>query len=204
MKTTVPFFTALLCISLQFNAKAHYYSDNFVKHNLTEEPNGDYTGCFVQFTDGTVKRFTTLKLVTKIFKTPHLLADDSVVIYAPQLKAYQNEEGYAVAQTELNSIKKTFVAKNVLPGFAVRVVKGYLNVFSIKYYNGQNVTEKLFVQQPKDNEMVLCTPELLETLLQDNTDALTVLSANNKTLSGTKKLLAAVEVFNNSKMLSKN
>lgn len=202
MKTTVPFFTAMLCFCLNFNVTAN--SNPVSKYYVTEEPNGDYTGCFVQYADGSVKRFTTLKLVTKMFKIPHLLADDSVIIYAPQLKAYQNEGGYAVSQNEFGNGKKTFVAKDVLPGFAVRVVKGYLNVFSIKYYNGQNVTEKLFVQHLNDKEIVLCTPELLETLLKDNADALTVLSENNKALSGIKKLLAAVEVFNNSKLLSKN
>lgn len=202
MKTTVPFFTALLsiCFFLCYTANATLVTGNL----LTETPSGEYTGCFVQFTDGTIKKFTTLKLVTKVFKTPHLVADDSVIIYANELKAYQNEKNYAVSQVEFGNGKKTYVAKDVLPGFAVRVAKGYLTVFSIKYYNGQNITEKLFVQQGELAAISPCTPEQIEVLVKDNNDALAILSANNKSLTGTKKLLAAVEVFNSSKLLSKN
>lgn len=202
MKTSVPFLTAMLFFSLFVTVSAT--ANPGLKLNANEEPNGDYNGCFVQFADGTVKQFTKLKLVTKMFKTPHLLADDSVIIYGAELKAYQNEEGYAVSQNEFGNFKKTYVAKSVLPGFAVRVVKGYLNIFSIKYYNGQNVTEKLFIQQANATAITPYTPEMLETLLKENSDALAVLSAENKTLSGTKKILAAVELFNNSKLLTKN
>lgn len=203
MKTTVPSFTAMLCISLffYFSAAANPAVGKMV---LTETPAGDYAGCFVQYTDGTVKKFASLKLVTKIFKTPHLLADDSVVIYASQLKAYQNENGYAVSQMEFGGGKKTFVAKDVLPGFAVRVAKGYLTVFSIKYYNGQNITEKLFLQQAEGTAILPCTPEQLEVLIKDNSDAVAILTSNNKNITGIKKLLAAVDVFNSSKLLSKN
>lgn len=199
MKTTVPIFTALLYVSLllSFSAAANPVV-------FPETPTVENNGCFVQYTDGTIKKFTSLKLVTKIFKTPHLLADDSLVIYADQLKAYQNEKGYAVSQIEFGDSKKTFVAKEVLPGFAVRVAKGYLNVFSIKYYNGQNITEKLFVQQGEGTAITPCTPDQLEGMVKENNDALAVLSANNKNLTGTKKLLAAVEIFNSSKLLSKN
>ncbi len=198
MKTTVPLFTALLCIfsSLSFTANANPAA--------IDVPTGEYNGCFVQYTDGTIKQFNTLKLVTKLFKAPHLVADDSVIIYASQLKAYQNQDGYAVSQKEFGSDKKTYVAKETLPGFAVRVVKGYLNVFSIKYYNGQNITEKLFVQQGEGTALSLCTPELLEELIKDNNDAVSVLSSKNKALTLTKKLLAAAEVYNSSKLLSKN
>jgi hypothetical protein len=202
MKTTVPFFTALLFISTLFNCSVN--ANAAINPLVKEEPKGEYNGCFVQYMDGTIKQFTTLKLVTKVFKTPHLVADDSVIIYAVELKAYQNENGYAVSQATFGTDKKTYVAKDVLPGFAVRVVKGYLNIFSIKYYNGQNTTEKLFVQQNGSDAISLCTPELLETLIKDNSDAVSILSSNNKTLSAAKKLLAAAEVYNSSKLLSKN
>jgi hypothetical protein len=202
MKITVPFLTAMLFFSLFVNISST--ANPHLQLNASEEPNGEHTGCFVQFADGTVKQFTTLKLVTKMFKTPHLLANDSVIIYGPELKAYQNEEGYAVSQSVFGKFKKTYVAKSVLPGFAVRVVKGYLNIFSIKYYNGQNVTEKLFIQQPDAAAITPYTPEMLETLLKENSDALALLSTENKTLTGTKKILAAVELFNSSKLLTKN
>lgn len=202
MKTTVPFFTATLFFSLLLNISSR--ANSGLKINNDDVPKGEYAGCFVQYADGTLKQFTKLKLVTKMFKTPHLLADDSVIIYGTELKAYQNEDGYAVSQSEFGNFKKTYVAKSVLPGFAVRVVKGYINIFSVKYYNGQNVTEKLFIQQANATAITPYTPETLEVLLKDNNDALAMLAAENKALTGTKKILAAVQLFNSSKLLSKN
>lgn len=203
MKTSVPFVTALLCIfsSLTFTVNGR----NLVEKNLkTELPSGEYTGCFVQFTDGTIQEYKTLKLVTGIFKTPHLVANDSIVIYASQVSAYQNEECFAVSQKEFGENKKTLVAKDALPGFAVRVVTGRLNVFSIKFYNGHNTTEKLFIQNGAKGDITACTHELLEELIKENADAVSILHVKSKPLNDPKKFLAAVEAFNNSKLISKN
>lgn len=201
MKTSVPKVPALLCmfflLNISVNAKTHFPKP-------LELPNAEYNGCFVQFTDGTVKQFATLKLVTGIFKTPHLLADDSISIFADQVKAYQNENGFAVSQKEIGDKTKTLVAKDVLPGFALRIVKGHLNIFSIKFYNGQNATEKLFVQHGTEGQITVCTHELLEELVKENTDAVAVLHTKNKQMNITKKIVAAAEVYNSYKLLSKN
>ncbi len=193
---------ALLCIIFLFsftvNAKTPAVKP------AVELPNAEFNGCFVQFADGTVKQFTTLKLITGVFKTPHLVADDSITIYADQLKAYQNENGYAVSQKEIGDTHKTFVAKDVLPGFALRIVKGHLNIFSIKYYNGQNATEKLFIQQGTSGQITACTHELLEELMKENSDAVAILHAKNRQLSPTQKMVSAAEIYNSSKLLSKN
>lgn len=203
MKTSVPIVPALLCmLSLSiFNANAGNLTVKPVKIEL---PSGEYAGCFVQFADGSIKQFKTLKLVTGVFKTPHLLANDSVVIYASQIKAYQNDDCYAVSQKEFGDKTKTFVAKDALPGFAVRVAKGHLNVFSIKYYNGHNTTEKLFVQTGDQGAISPCTHELLEELVKENSDAVSILHVKNKPQGEAKKFLAAVETFNNSKLISRN
>jgi hypothetical protein len=203
MKTSVPLVTALLCIFslVNFTATAGKSVDNTLEIDL---PSGEYTGCFIQFADGSIQKYATLKLVTGVFKTPHLLANDSIVIYASQVRAYQNEQCFAVSQKEFGESKKTFVAKEALPGFAVRVVKGRLNVFSIKYYNGHNTTEKLFIQNGDRGAITACTHELLEQLVKDNSDAVTILHEKNKGINDTKKFLAAVETFNNQKLLSKN
>ena len=202
MKTIVPKVHILLCVFFLVSFTAKSESLN-VLPTVIDLPNGEYNGCFVQYTDGTVKQFGTLKLVTGIFKTPHLVADDSVVIYAAELKAYQNENGYAVSQKGFAGDKKTFVAKDVLPGFAVRIVKGHLNIFSVKYYNGQNITERLFVQHG-DGEITACTHELMEELVKESSDAVAVLHSKNKTLSAAKKILAAAEVFNSTKLIANN
>ena len=203
MKTSVPLVTALLCIfsSLTFTAHARNVSE---KPLITELPSGEYTGCFVQFSDGSIQQYNTLKLVTGVFKTPHLVANDSIVIYASQVKAYQNEQCFAVSQKELGETKKTFVAKEALPGFAVRVVKGHLSVFSIKYYNGHNTTEKLFIQNGDKGEITACTHELLEELMKENSDAVSMLHLKGKSANDAKKFLAAIEAFNSSKLISKN
>lgn len=194
---------ALLCMfSLSiFNVNAGNLTAEPVQIEL---PSGEFTGCYVQFADGSIKQFKTLKLVTGVFKTPHLLANDSIVIYASQVRAYQNEDCYAVSQKEFGEKTKTFVAKDALPGFAVRVAKGHLNVFSIKYYNGHNTTEKLFVQTGEAGAISPCTHELLEELVKENSDAVSILHVKSKPQSEAKKFLAAVETFNNSKLISKN
>jgi hypothetical protein len=201
MKTIVPFLAILLTSIFSFSTTA---IAKIPQVAAIHEPIDGGSGCFVQYADGTLKRFSTLKLVTKMFKAPHLLADDSVVIIASELKAYQNEQGYAVAQSELGLNKKSFVAKNVLPGFAERVANGSINIYSVKFYNGQNTTQKLFMQDGNGTPIVPCTKQMLENALKDNIEALAVLSSLEKNMSDTKKILAAVEVFNQSKLISKN
>ena len=45
-----------------------------------ESTNGDENPCYVQKNDGTIVYYTTLKLMTGIFKSPYLLADDNIRI----------------------------------------------------------------------------------------------------------------------------
>jgi len=160
--------------------------------------------CFVQFTDGTVKQYGSLRLVTGIFQQPHLVADDNVVIPATAIKAYQNKEYYAVSQKTFTKVAKSYVAVEALPGFAVRVITGRLNVYSLKYYNGHNTTEKLFLQSGEEGQILPCSADALTGLVKDNSEAVAVLQSKSKMLTGTKKLLTVVDVYNNSKLITKN
>ena len=53
---------------------------------------------FVQYLDGSIQNFQSLKLITGILVTPHLLGDGNKVIYAKDILAYQDNKQYAVSQ----------------------------------------------------------------------------------------------------------
>lgn len=187
-------FALTYCLSMQ-NASA-------LGDTLIDNPKE--VVCFVQMNDGTIKNFNTLKLVTGIFKTPHLLANDSIVIMANDIKAYQNKDGYAVSQKEFTTKKQSTVAVKALPGFAVRIASGKLNVYSFKYYNGHNTTEKFFLQSGEQGQILAYTPELMNELLKDNSDAFSLFNEKNSSTTFSKKLLASVEMYNTSILISKN
>src|SRR5438105_1362829 len=136
MKTSLPLIPALICALISVNSCST--SKNSVVSPKTDIENAADAGssCYVIMSDGSTRHFSTLKLVTGVFVTPHLLADNKVVIDAKDITAYQDNQRYAVSQKVLTTKKTSFVAKETLPGFAVRVVKGKLNVYSRKYYNG--------------------------------------------------------------------
>jgi hypothetical protein len=96
------------------------------------------------------------------------------------------------------------VAVEALPGFAVRVAKGKLNVYSLKYYNGHNTTEKFYLQSGDDGQIVAYSPEVMKELLRDNSEAFNFFTNKNKAAVFPKKLLAAVDIYNNSRYVSKN
>ncbi len=200
MKKTVPFLAAA-CLSISL------FSCTTGK-NVTESPKqpnqlfNAETPCFVKFNDGTVKQFTSLKLVTGLFKEPHLLADETTPIKTETVMAYQSKDCYAVSQKGFAPLVNSQVAKEALPGFAVRIVKGRINVFSVKFYNGHNTTEKLFLQSGDDGDVIPCTKHMLNDIVKETPEAVAVL--DTKAIPENKRILAAVEAYNNSKLISKN
>jgi hypothetical protein len=160
--------------------------------------------CFIKFADGTVKQYSSLKLVTGLFKEPHLLADDNVVIKTEIVKAYQSKDCYAVCQKDFAPSINSHVAKNALPGFAVRIVKGRINVFSIKYYNGHNTTEKLFMQTGEEGEVIPCSKKIIADIVKENIEAVALLQSDTKPITESKRVIAAIMAYNNSSLISKN
>jgi len=203
MKTLLPSLKAATCLLLILNSCTS--SKNTLQTTLapTINPRSE-VACFVEMNDGTIKNFNSLKLVTGVFKTPHLLADDSVFITADQIKVYQNKEHYAVSQKEFTVSKMSYVAVDALPGFAVRVAKGKLNVYALKFYNGHNTTEKFFLQNGEDGPIVAYTPELMKEMIKDNTEALTFFGGKNKDNTLPKKILGTADLYNNPRDVSKN
>lgn len=170
----------------------------------------DYTtqaapvNCFVQFNDGSIRQFQTLKLVTGIFVTPHLLADEKIIINAKEIKAYHSDKHFAVSDKSLITKKKGLVALETLPGFAIRLVSGKLNVYSRKYYNGNNAIDEYFLQIGSDGPIVSYTTDLMKNLLKDNAKALEYYNSKEKVSPKSKKLLASADIFNSGELLSKN
>lgn len=203
MKTFYPYSKAIACLVIVLNSCIS--SQNLVE--LTKpsiDTPKDAVTCFVQMNDGSIMNYSSIKLITGVFKTPHLLADGNIVINAGDIKAYQDNNHYAISQKEFTTVKRSYVAVEALPGFAIRVAQGRLNVYSLKYYNGHNATEIFFLQSGDDGKIVAYTPELMNDILKDNSDAYSFFNEKNKTLSFPKKILTSVEIYNTSKYISKN
>src|SRR5882724_7732516 len=196
MKTNLPYFKGIICLLVLLNSCTS--SKNSIDQHKTEiESAREDASCFVQLKDGTLKNYTSLKLVTGVFKTPHLLADGNVIITAEEIKAYQSKEHYAISQKAFTTTKPSYVAVEALPGFAVRVTKGKINVYSLKYYNGHNTTEKFYLQSGDEGKIVAYTPAVMKEMVRDNSEAYNYFTDKRKPAVFHKKLLAKVDIYNN-------
>ena len=203
MKTNLPYFKGIICLLVLLNSCTS--SKNSIdQHKPETESLKEDASCFVQLKDGTLKNYTSLKLVTGVFKTPHLVADGNIVITAEEIKAYQSKEHYAISQKSFTTTKPSYVAVEALPGFAVRVAKGKLNVYSLKYYNGHNTTEKFYLQAGDEGKIVAYSPAVMKEMVRDNSEAFNYFTDKNKSGVFPKKLLATVDIYNNSRYVSKN
>lgn len=201
MKTTIIYLLIIaLCVTLLVSSCAAG-KNNIISAEARIETVNENANCFVVLKDGTVKNYSTLKLITGIFKTPHLLADGTVEIQSADIKEYKDADYHAVAQTAFYTKVKTHVATNVLPGFAIRELRGNLNVYSIQFYNGSNVYKKYFLQKGDNGKIVPYTAQLLNEYAKDNADVKNFLL---KKKSKQKQLLAVVNNYNNSVSISKN
>ena len=203
MKTSIP-FTAVLCTTfILFSCST---SKNAVQPHKTDAENAKEatSSCYVVMSDGSIKHFSTLKLVTGVLTTPHLLADNKIVLDAKDITAYQDNQRYAVSQKVLSTKKISYVAKEALPGFAVRIAKGKLNIYSRKYYNGYDTVTEYFLQSGDDGEIISYSPSVMSELVKDNQKAADYFNSKIKVSPKSKKMLATAGIYNNSELLSKN
>lgn len=149
--------------------------------------------CFVQLKNGEIKYFKTLTLQTGIFTSPHLLADGKV-IKSKEVRAYQTGGVYAICEECLQFGRKSKVAREALPGFAVRIVTGKMNVYSRMYFNGAEAVEELYLQLGDDGKIVPYKAAELSKLIQNNERAMEILNGKEKSIS--RKLQAVAEVYN--------
>ena len=204
MKIFIPAIAML--VSTTILATSCAVSKNSINQQQTILKNANETSasCFIQLNDGSIRQFATLKLVTGILTTPHLLGDGKVVINAKEIISYQNDKQYAVSAKILTSKKSGNVSVETLPGFAVMVLSGKLNVYCRKYYNGTNTTDEYFLQNGNDGYIVVYSKDFLKSMLNQDINASAFFNSKSKVSPKSKKMLTAVEIFNKGQLMTKN
>lgn len=197
MKKLIPFilllFTGILILGSCTNSKQAAVNR---KMALLESKLPSYQ-CFVELTDGTIRNFTTLVLVTSIYKSPHLLADGKIKIYSTDIISYQNKDHFAIAAAGFSyGGHKSKIASETLPGFAVRIAAGRLNVYIKKYKNDHTVIDEFFLQEG-NGQVLAYTPELMDALIKNNPEALDFYNNNRRLVKLTKQLKLTARIFNN-------
>ena len=205
MKRNLKTLVGVACVAILLNSCAT--GKNSVANPVNNADNQKVeanSSCYVQMNDGTIKKFSSLKLVTGVLVTPHLLADGKEKIYAGQIKSYLNNDQFAISQSTLTNARNSYVAVEALPGFAVRVVKGKLNVYKKKFYNGQHVANEYFVQSGDDGQILPYSAKMMNELLKGNTEASRFFNSKKSKASSSKLLIATAQLFNNDQLMSKN
>lgn len=159
---------------------------------------------FVKLKNGRTVYYNKLEIIKGVFTAPHLLADESIKIKPSEIEVYQIEDHYAVSQKFIMNGHKSSVAVDALPGFAKRVVKGKLNVYCKKYFNGRFSTDEFFLQSENDSRIYAYTPELFKKLIEDNEDALNYYHKETVGVDPSKKITNTAEMYNQSAFMTKN
>ncbi len=204
MKRNLPAIIVFICAGMLLNSCAVSKSSGNIQKSETGIGNESSSTCYVQLNDGTIQQYSSLKLVTGVLTTPHLLADNKTVLNSKDIMAYQDSRYYAVSAKIITTNKKSKVAVEALPGFAVRVVTGKVNVYSRKYYNGSNTVEEYFLQQGKDGFIVSYSKDVLKSMLKEDSKALEYFNSRSKVSPRSRKMLATVEMYNNGQLFTKN
>jgi transglutaminase-like putative cysteine protease len=176
-------------------------SDTRVDTDRVKENNNS---CFVQKNDGVILNFSSLKLVNTVFNDPYLLADSKTRIYPKEIKAYQDKDYYFVSQNGFINARKSYVSTEALPGFAVKLVSGKLNVYRKKFYNGTNAADEFYLQSGEQGQIVRYSPKIMKELLKDNTEAASYFNSRSKNISLSQRILSTAALVNNDRGVTKN
>ena len=182
-------------------------TNSISKTQLADESNHskeNRTNCFIVKNNGEMVEFNTLKLVTGPFSTPYLLANGKTRIKARQIIAYQNKDHYAVSQKTFCCGRVSHVATVTLPGFAIRITKGRLNVYCKKYFNGQVAVDEFFLQAGEDGKIMEYSPKLMNELVNDNNEAYKYFNDKKIRARLPEKIETTARLYNGEQMLSKN
>ncbi|MDB5201172.1 MAG: hypothetical protein JWQ27_581 [Ferruginibacter sp.] len=204
MKKITQFTGIVLCLMVALHSCSMSNSSFGENRPEVDNPAETKAVCFVSYKDGTVKYFSNLKLVTGVFTTPHLLADGKIKISGDEIKAYQNKDHYAVSQEIFCCGRKSNIAKESLPGFAVRIAAGKINVYCKKYFNGSRAVDEYFVQAGTEGKIMAYSPEIMHEMIKDNPEAAEFFKSKKMKNNDAKKLFATVEIYNKNQMISKN
>lgn len=174
------------------------------KNQEIKESKETASSSFVKMKDGKIVYYKTLELKKGVFTSPHLLADGKIKIMPSEIVAYQNNDHYAVSQSSFISGRKSYVAVETLPGFAIRVVRGKLNIYCKQYFNGRAAIDEFYIQAGAEGKIYVYSPELMKQLLKDNVEALSYFNQTEAEKEFSKKLQATAELYNNGMLMSKN
>lgn len=194
MKITVP--TVLLFNLLILNACSNTKQVSMDRKYALQTSKVKSSECFVEMADGTIKNYTSLKLITSIYQSPHLLADGKQKIYPHEILSYQNKEHFAVNASGFSiGGHKSNIATETLPGFAVRIASGRLNVYVKKYKMNGLVKDEYYLQEGS-GQVLAYTPELMDALIKNSPEALDFFNNNRKNIKLTKQLKLTATIFN--------
>jgi hypothetical protein len=200
MKRSLP-AAMLLCILVAMNScvtKKMSADQRRADIELSKEPDA---ACFVKLPDGSIKNYTSLELVTGVFTSPYLLADGKIKIVPSEIVAYQNKDHYAVSQTTFTSGKRTCAATETLPGFAVRVAKGKVNVYCKKRYNGDRAVDEYFVQQGNEGKIMAFSEKVMNKIISETPEAAGLFSGKKFTGSASARQMQATSQPRESRMV---
>lgn len=204
MKKQLHLFVAMGCTIITMQSCAVSSASQSNKDAAVKEPKENKENnalCFVQMKDGSIRNFKSLKLVTGVFSAPHLLGNGKEKISSANIRAYQNTVHYAISQDMFEDNVRSKSAVETLPGFAVRIAKGKLNIYCKKYFNGTGTAEQLFVQK-EDGDIMAFTPDVMTTLLKDHPEAAEYFHSSKKMTPVSKRLQATVALLNKEPLLS--
>ncbi len=204
MKKNLPLILMLLYIVTLMSACTTVKKTQADRTSTFKNAKENTADCFVQKADGSIEHYTSLQLVTGMFITPHLLANGNIKIYGAAIKAYQNKDHYAIWPGNIERGRRSKVAVETLPGFAVRIAKGNLNVYCKKYFNGTKAVDELFIQSGTEGKIIAYTPELLTELVKNHPEVVDFLNSKKKINPVSKKLQAVAEIYNRPQLMTKN
>lgn len=193
-------FAVLAILSLFFISTPSNAQDNTDAKIAPEKP----SSIFVEMNDGSIRNFSSLKLVTGIMMTPHLVADGRIVINGNEIKSYRDNDHYAISQKTFESGHRSYLAIEILPGFVERIATGKINIYDKKYFNGYRKVDEFFVQSGSNGPIVPYSASLVNDMVKDDPEAIKFLNNKNK-LPLLKKLQLTADIINkNASLVSKN
>lgn len=204
MKKTLYAIVAFICIVIFLDACMS--SKDVSRKSDTEFTKPENGICFVQLNDGSIRYYASLKLVTGLLKTPYLLADTKTRINPGEITSYFDGIHYAVSQKTFCCGRLSYIALETLPGFAIRVVKGKLNVYAKKYFNGQKAVDEYYLQSG-DGKIMAYSPETMNQLVKDNAEAYNFFNSFKTKKAKNmmpKRLLATADIYNNGQLNARN
>jgi hypothetical protein len=90
---------------------------------------------------------------------------------------------------------KSNIAVETLPGFAVRIASGRLNVYVKKYKINGSVVDEYYLQEGK-GQVLAYSPELMDALIKNSPEALDFFNNNRKHIRLTKQLQTTAYIYN--------